>query len=391
VHSVITTHRIPKGWSHQISNAPALSVFYMARSRWSRGWADLTLHGGGMAGTTQTYPMAGATVRVGRGLSGFPGLLGRNTARAAQLRHPVEFGVAAGVEGRYMVHNAFVRGALGAKYDPGVGFEPWVGDYRLGLFLRVLDARIDYSFVRRSPEVATAGASQGAYDNYGSIAVTYEPGDEELGRARLDDFISETLPAWFQGFYLEAGFGYEVSPGEPGTRTTHVMHGAVGRRLWKDLDIGYEWSGLGREFGPAGPGRTDHVDRMLGVSALSVRYRPLGGRYRQFDLHVRGGVGGAFLSGGRNEVELTPDILAPRLTPCPGGFAEDPPDGPLDKSYCNRVDEGTAYMVGAGLSWRPVGEELGLNLDLLWADVGAGDYPSFKGWSLGVRWTPNES
>jgi hypothetical protein len=68
----------------------------------------------------------------------------------------------------------------------------------------------------------------------------------------------------------------------------------------------------------------------------------------------------------------------------------DEPDDVLDKAYCNRVDDGTAYLVGAGLAWRPVGEEIGLNLDVLWTDVGAGSHASFVGWSLGMRWTPNE-
>ena len=388
VHSVVTTHRIPKGWSHQIQNTLGVSALYMGRSRWARPGMDLTLHAGGMLGTTQTYPMAGATLRLGRGLSGFPGLLGRNTAVAVDLRHPVEFGVVGGVEGRYMVHNAFVRGALGAEGDPGVAAEDWLGDYRLGLFLRVLDARVDYFFVRRSPEVAAAGPSEGTYDNYGSISVSYAPGREQLDNVRVGDFIAETLPNWFRGFYLEAGFGSEIGADEPGTEVQHVMHGAVGRHLWKDLDVGFELSGVGREFGPPAPGEIAYRDRMMVTSAFTLRYRPLGGRAGPFDWHVRGGVGGGFLGGGDNEVELVRP--GGSSTPCPDGFDFEAPEPPQNTSYCNRIQEGTAWLAGGGVAWRPWGEELGIALDVLWSDVGAGSNASFTGWTVGMRWTPNQ-
>ncbi|MEQ9398648.1 MAG: lipid A deacylase LpxR family protein [Longimicrobiales bacterium] len=387
VHSVITTHRVPKGWSHQIGNSLGASALYMYRSRWVRSLWDVTLHGGGLLGTTQTYPAAGLTVRLGKGLSGFPGVIGRNTAVATQSRHPVEFGLAAGAEGRFMLHNAFVEGALGARGSPGVEATEWLGDYRLGAFLRILDARVDYWFVRRSPEVAAAGPSFESYDNYGSLSVSYEPGTETLESLALSDFFAETLPSWFDGFFLEVGFGTEIGPDEPGAGATHVMHGAVGRRLWRDLDIGLERSGAGREFGPAPSSYEPHVDRLLYTTAAILRYRPLGGRFGPFDVHVRGGWGGGFL-GGTNETELTYRRLP---TGCPGAdFVLDAAESPLEDTYCNRLESGTSTLFGGGVSWRPVGEELGIALDVVRIDVGAGAYPSFTGWSVGMRWTPNE-
>ena len=396
VHSVITTHRIPKGWSSQIQNSFAASLFYMFRSRWAnRLWgslqSDITFRSGGMLGTTQIYPMAGLTLRLGRGFSGFPGLLGRNTAVApreldtAQGRHTVELGVTGGVEGRYMAHNAFVEGAFGSRGNPGVAPERCLGELRLGLFLRILDVRLDYTYVRRSPEVAGEGPSKGAIDGYGSVSVAYEPGPETFDCGCIQDFFAETLPSWFSGFYLEVGFGDEIGSGGAATYRKNVMRGAVGRHLWKDLDIGFERSGVGREFNRPVTAGLDHQDRMLYLSAITLRYRPWGGRFGPFDLHFRGGRGFS----ATNEVELTPAATGVRTTPCPPRFTLHQPTHSLNKSYCNRQENGRGWLAGAGLALRPVGAELGILLDVLIADVNAGIDSSFWGWTLGMRWTPN--
>ena len=390
VHSVITTHRIPKGWSSQIRNTIGASLFYMYRSRWANRWrrveGDITFRVGGMLGTTQVYPMAGLTLRLGRGFSGFPSLLGRNTAVAQSQRQAVEFGVSGGVEGRYMAHNAFVEGALGSRRHPGVARKRGLGELGLGLFLRILDVRLDYTYVMRSPEVAGEGPSKGVTDGYGSVAVAYEPGPETFDCDCIQDFFAETLPSWFSGFYLEAGFGSEIGIGEADTYRKNVMRGAVGRHLWKDLDIGIERSGVGREFiRPLATGM-DHKDRMLYLTALTLRYRPWGGRFGPLDLHVRGGWGFS----AKNEVELTPPTTGVRTAPCPADFTLHQPDHSLDKEYCNLQEKRrVGWLAGAGLALRPVGAELGIHFDLLIADVNVGIEPSFLGWTLGMRWTPN--
>ena len=230
VHAAISTHRIPKGWFNQIKNSPAVSLLYMIRQRFGWEFFDVVPHGGVTLGTTQTYPYAGLSLRLGWGLSGFPTLLGRNTSLFGVSRSAWEFGVTGGIEGRYFVRNSFVEGSL-FRSAPGIDAVRGVGDYRLGLFLRVVDWRFDYMFVRRSAEVGERGPSERLYDNYGSLQLSYEPGsaNDEVSYF-FDDLFEKVLEPAFRGFYLEAGIRSELGGGrEPGIAKTHGMHVAVGR------------------------------------------------------------------------------------------------------------------------------------------------------------------
>jgi hypothetical protein len=386
VHGTVTTHRHPKGWSHQIQNSLALSLLYM--HRWRVGWHffDVTPHAGAMLGTTQTYPFAGLTTRVGYGMTSFPTALGRNTAAGTVHRRPWEVGVLAGVEGRYMLRNSFVEGSLFGD-EPGVEPERTLGDYRLGMFVRLLDWRLSYMHARRSPEVDEPGLSYQVYDSYGSISLGYEPGSDSDVGDLLDGLFETVLPAAFDGFYLEAGFGSEIGKSrEPGIVRAQSMRGAAGRRLGgplTDLDLGIEVVGVGREFGPAPSPDAYHRDRFLVSKLLTLRYRPAGGRYKKFDGHIRGGVGR-----GHDETEFTPSLPGPQTTPCPEDAIVDPPEHPLQKAFCNQVVSSTSYMLGGGIAWRPVGTALGVGLDLSWNTLGSEEDRRFWRWSVGMRWMP---
>ena len=364
-----------------METAPALTLLYMMRQRIGTRYLDVTPHGGLLAGTVQTYPFAGATVRVGLNLLGFPAQIGRQTATAVELRPDWELGLVAGAEGRYFVHNGFVEGPW---WDDDPGIEPVrpVGDYRVGLFVRLQDWRLDYTFVRRSPEVEEEGPSELLYDNYGSVSVSYEPGPGATPGSFVDRLMDDVLGTLLDDFILEAGLGTDLRSGaEDGVADTHGLHVAVGRALpgaFRDFDVAYELIGVGREFGPAPTPEGDHLDRFLVNHLATLRYRPRGGRLGPGVAHVRAGVGVSQM-----ELEATPDLPGERTRPCPDGTA---PSGTEGRT-CHDVDLGTGTLVGAGYVL-DFGHDLGLNLDLAWNRVDGEEPFEFVAWTLGFQWAP---
>lgn len=381
VHAAFSTHRIPKGWPHQMENAPAITGLYMIRQRIGTRNVDITPHGGLLAGTVQTYPFVGATVRVGMNLLGFPAQLGRQTATGVDLRPDWELGLVAGAEGRYFVHNGFVEGPW---WDDDPGIEPVrpMGDYRLGLFLRLEDWRFDYTFVRRSPEVDEEGPSELLYDNYGSVSVSYQPGPDARPGSLVDRVMDDWLGTVFDDFILEAGMGTDLrDDDEDGVVGTHGLHVAVGRALpgrFHDLDVAYEMIGVGREFGPPPTPGGDHLDRFLVNHLFTLRYRPWGGRVGPGVAHVRAGIGRSQM-----ELEATPDVPGERTRPCPPRMG---PSGTQGRA-CHFVELGTGYLLGGGYAL-DFGHDLGLNLDLAWNQVDSDDPFEFLAWSLGFQWAP---
>jgi hypothetical protein len=381
VHAVLRTHRIPKGWYTQIGTSLGVSGYYLVRQKIGWPFVDVVPHGGALLGTTQIYPFAGATVRVGWNMTGFPALIGRNTAIATSARPDWEVGLLAGGEGRYFLRNSFVQGTIFGGGD-GVEAIRTVGEYRLGFWLRLLDWRLTYTMLRRSPEVAEVGPSERLYDSYGSISFAYEPGVQTPGSPRLDRVVNGWLGTVLDDFILEAGIGPDLYDGrEPGVDETHGMHVAVGRALpgvVRDFDVALEVVGAGRELGPPPDPDGDHADRFLVNTLGTLRYRPLGGRLGPGEFHLRGGVGRAHA-----EMEITPGVPGERASPCPPGTALEGDD----RRYCTRADEGTGYMVGAAynLSW---GRELGFNTDLSWNHLALEPAERFLALTFGFRWAP---
>jgi len=392
VHSAITTHRIPKGWPAQVDNTLAVSAMYMAQWKLGTHFLDVIPHGGLLLGTVQTYPFAGLTARMGWNMSGFPAPLGRMTAARSTGRPDWEIGVLAGVEGRYFVHNAPVRGSMFDPGDPGIdGIVRGVGDYRAGFFLRLIDWRLSYTFVRRSPEVAV-GTSADDFDNYGSIEIAYEPRDvDDDVRPFLECLIDCVLSNAFDSFVLEAGIGDELwKDVEGGVRETHAMHVSVGRGLGgalDDFDLLFTIDGLGREFGPAATAGGDHFDRMLINKMLSVRYR-IPHKIGPGQFHIRLGAGWATM-----EYEATPPLAGPRTTPCVAPFqlyVGGEPGDPREKQYCIQTETGLALSGALGYTYQgwPFDEVFGFNTEFALNRNDTDEARTSGVVTAGFRWTP---
>jgi hypothetical protein len=385
VHAALRTHRVPKGWYTQMGNSLGVSANYMVRQKIGWHFFDLVPHGGLMVGTTQIYPFAGATARLGWNMTGFPALIGRNTAVNAVVRPAWELGVIAGAEGRYFIRNSFVQGTI---FGGGEGIDLYrpVGDYRLGFFTRLLDWRFTYTFLRRSPEVAEEGPSFMLYDNYGSISFAYEPGPAAQS-AWVDFIINDFFGTLLDDFILEAGIGPDLyDEREDFIDQTHGMHVAVGRALpwiFHDFDLVGEVVGVGREFRPPLNPLDDHVDRFLVNSLITLRYRPLGGRLGPGEYSVRAGIGSA-----KAKVEVTPAVTGDRVDPCPPGTTFEDPDDNL--RYCSNTDEGTGYNLGLAYTL-DFGKDFGFNTDLSWNQLDdiVGD-DRFLALTFGFRWAPRE-
>lgn len=165
--------RIPKGWSHQIPTALAISGLYDVRRRFGSSHADAVVGGGLVLGTVQVYPTAGATVRLGHHISGMPVALIAPTAQARPARSKFEIYGFAGFDGRAVLYNVFLDGnPVGG--GPSVDSHVWVYDIRFGASVRLSTWRLTYTFVRRSEEFTPPpGRAEGLHD-FGSIAVSYE-------------------------------------------------------------------------------------------------------------------------------------------------------------------------------------------------------------------------
>ena len=385
-HSTITTHRLPKGWDEQLETRPALSAFY--EMRWKLGWDffDVVPHGGFLVGTMQSYPLAGATARLGWNLSSFPTPLGRNTAAPTSVRPGWEIAAEAGLEGRYMLSNVFVTGL---SPDRTVALDAHEGVYerRLGLSVRLNDWRLSWIYlVRRSPEVKGTGPAGERTDNYGSFALGFEPGgnnDEVI----WEDLFTELLPKVFAGFNLEAGAGADLRSDDGETQSVehaHAMHLAVGRRLFGDFDGLITIDGVGREFGPAATPGGDHFDRLLINPGVAIRYRLPFELYGQ--AHLRAGWARSVM-----EYEATPAAPGPRS--CPAGTSAHvggEPGDPLEKTFCVATEKGNGPLLGVGYTYQgwPFTEGFGLNADLAWNRNDTDKRRDSLSLTGGIRWTP---
>jgi lipid A 3-O-deacylase len=167
----------PKGWHNQVGNQPALQLSY----QWARQWLSLPLarfgrvfdfntRPGFMLGNPFVVGSASAHVRAGYNiLSDFgppqhipapppppPGVeLKPSPERPRDPPPPwtdwVELYVFAGVEGRGVLHNAFLDCAhCHDLYQ--IRRRPWVGDREFGAALRVWKVRVTWRRILRSAE-----------------------------------------------------------------------------------------------------------------------------------------------------------------------------------------------------------------------------------------------
>jgi Uncharacterized protein conserved in bacteria (DUF2219) len=179
---VVKQHRVPKGWPHQVRTMPGINAMYTVHRRFAGGPFDLQPGLGVAAGTVQTFGMGEATLRFGKGLSGFaPGVAtstklgdGRTMKQPAPRRAKWELGLFGAAQWRYFVRNLYLDGAFGTG-EPEVSKVRSVNDLRVGAFLRYKQWRVTYTGVGRSREFEGEVFEEDRTRHYyGSIAVTRE-------------------------------------------------------------------------------------------------------------------------------------------------------------------------------------------------------------------------
>lgn len=296
---VLRQNRLVKGWSvDQLGNEPQLNLrlAYDHIPLRKAGWADLTLSSETSLGTTQTYAGAGATVRLGYGLSTFPGTtIAYSAVPPASGRF--EFGLQGGVRARYMARNAFIEGTFS---DPTtLTLERALTEVSVGFETRWQHWRLTYLIVDRSREFSPRPAEMSERHRFAALNLSREPWDGSGDR---------WLPAWLtNGTRLNLRFGRGRSDTTPERPVDPRVSLAAAQGLEHAFRIGkarfsaaYEQSGVGREEGPPA-GRPIHTDLFLTSHALVVGFEPLPATSRH-SIQLRGG-------GGRASIKLqtTPD------------------------------------------------------------------------------------
>ncbi|MCX7164983.1 MAG: lipid A deacylase LpxR family protein [Rhodocyclales bacterium] len=176
----------PMGWQNQIPNEPAFLVSYLSKSKHVLGRGasvDLELipHGGATLGTVMTLARGGGILRLGQHMTGFgPDTIEPGGAMLQNMRrdiepgrsHGMEWYAFAGLDHRLITHNIFLDGTV-FRDSPGVRRRAHVYDISAGLSLRIDNARISLTRVRRSEEFFTA-ASSGGGQTFDSINLGIE-------------------------------------------------------------------------------------------------------------------------------------------------------------------------------------------------------------------------
>ena len=154
----------PQGWSNQLPNEPAFVVSYLQKRRYGSDSFDIVPHGGVTVGTVMTLARVGATLRLGRNISGFgadtiePGGVMLQNVRSRESRN--EWYGFIGVDHRLVARNIFLDGT--AFHDSAsVERRPHVYDLTVGLAGRVGGWRLSVTRVRRSEEFHTAAGGGG--------------------------------------------------------------------------------------------------------------------------------------------------------------------------------------------------------------------------------------
>ena len=176
----------PMGWHNQIPNEPAFLVSWLAKSKHalgSRQGVDLEVipHGGATIGTVMTLARAGASLRLGRHMTGFgPDTIEPGGSMLQNMRrdiepgrsHGVEWYVFAGLDHRLIAHNIFLDGTV-FRDSPSVRHRPHVYDVTLGVSLRIDPVRISVTRLRRSEEFFTV-AGNGGRQTFDSVNLGIE-------------------------------------------------------------------------------------------------------------------------------------------------------------------------------------------------------------------------
>lgn len=146
----------PRGWRHQLRNEPTVNLHYTWRKRIGNETIDVISGFGFALGTVAVNGSAGATVRLGKNLSGFSAKPIPATFAAENVPRrpkPFEAYVFAGAEGRLLGHNIFLDGnVLVDGPEIRIDRKDFVYDLKAGLTVRYKAIRFDYTWVQRSDE-----------------------------------------------------------------------------------------------------------------------------------------------------------------------------------------------------------------------------------------------
>lgn len=166
VHEIMDD-KDPKGWDHQLANEPGLGVNFLWQKRFARQSRtfDVVPSFGLGLGNVQTYALAGATLRVGQNIAGFPSRPiepARVTADELRDDHGTCYGMHFfsecylffGGEVRYVARNVFLDGNTWRDGGPSVDRVPVVYDIVAGLRLRIPQWGLTFTYtgVRRTKE-----------------------------------------------------------------------------------------------------------------------------------------------------------------------------------------------------------------------------------------------
>lgn len=174
IHEAGFSSRIPKGWSNQLQNEPAVNLLYDQARRYGTSSYDFVPQAGFMLGTLQTYGHLGGTVRVGRNITGFPvALIAPSVKESPIVKTTWEAYLFLGGDARVVLHNAFLDGGF-FNSGPSVSRNDYVSDVRAGLSVRYKRFRFNYSAVRRSTEF-TPQPGQSGLHRFGSFMIGIEP------------------------------------------------------------------------------------------------------------------------------------------------------------------------------------------------------------------------
>ncbi len=175
IHKLIDDE-LPQGWDNQLPDEPGINLIYRYRRRFGGESFDFVPHVGGAVGTIMVMANAGATLRAGWNISGFPQTEIPTTAEPSEegvARPRWEFYFFVGADGRAIAHNIFLDGTV-FRDSHSVEKEDFVYDLRAGFSVRRNNWRFNYTFVRRSEEFfPRRGRFDGIHD-FGSLTIGVE-------------------------------------------------------------------------------------------------------------------------------------------------------------------------------------------------------------------------
>jgi lipid A 3-O-deacylase len=167
----------PQGWHHQLHDELTVQLFYERKWRklWAPAWLDgigleteVTPHVGAALGNVFVQAATGGTLRFGNDLPADygaprirPSLPGSEFFVPATRFSAYAF---AGLEVRGVAHNIFLDGnTFGSSHS--VEKNPIVGDFQGGLAIVIVDVRLAFTYVYRTPEFEL----QNEPDRFGAI------------------------------------------------------------------------------------------------------------------------------------------------------------------------------------------------------------------------------